>query len=324
VLAALAMALGCGRCGSTPAAGTSGTAPAAAGEASGAPTANAAAAAALPVADVPEVRDTGDGRATAALRAVLQAYGIGFDADRLLKECNVDDEGASIDDLEDVAVKYGLEAGSVIVPVEHVLAGVRGMLPAIVVVDSADDEQDFVVAWRLEGNMVEVMDPREGRKWVGRGELSKVLHVHEMSMPADELREAMAAKAFGEALAVRMMALGAGDKGTSARVDERVAADPGWRALAALDASIRKLEGEPARPAQGQRLLATFACAFEKKCEGTEPVPAALWWAQPAPNGPQGEAQVRVRGAVLLAIEGRSAPAAPEDPPKPSAEPQAP
>jgi ABC-type bacteriocin/lantibiotic exporter with double-glycine peptidase domain len=111
------------------------------------------------VADVPEIRDEGDGRATTALRAVLLAYGISFDADALLRECNVDDDGASIDDLEDVAVKYGLEAGSVIAPVEHVLLPEAKMLPAIVVLDSADDEQDFAVAWRLDGDRVLVMDP---------------------------------------------------------------------------------------------------------------------------------------------------------------------
>src|SRR5262249_31752908 len=90
-------------------------------------------------------------------------------------------------------------------------------------------------------------------------------------------------------------------------LDQRAAADPGWRGLAALDASIRKIEGQPAGPGQGEKLSATFACAFEKKCEGTEPVPPALWWVQPAPNGEQGDAHVRVRGG---APRGRAARAA--------------
>src|SRR6185312_9172790 len=116
-------------------------------------------------------------------------YGIPFDAAKLMEECKVDDDGASIDDLEDVAVKYGLSAGSVIAPVEHVLLPEARMLPAVVVVDGADDDQDFAVAWRLDGDRVEVMDPREGRLWMPRAELSKHLHVHEMTMPADEWRE---------------------------------------------------------------------------------------------------------------------------------------
>ncbi len=60
--------------------------------------------------------------------------------------------------------KYGLSAGSVIVPAEHVLLPEARMLPAIVIVDTADDEEEFVVAWRLDGDRVQVMDPREGRR----------------------------------------------------------------------------------------------------------------------------------------------------------------
>ena len=64
-----------------PAAGSSTATTSTSAEPTGAASSGAAdAPALLPVADVPEVRDTGDGRATAALRAVLQAYGIAFDA----------------------------------------------------------------------------------------------------------------------------------------------------------------------------------------------------------------------------------------------------
>jgi hypothetical protein len=313
-LAGLCSILGCQRCGGGAATGSSGDAPATrapdGGEpaASAAPPAAAAAETSLPVADVPEVRDEGDGRATAALRAVLGAYGVAFDADALLKECNVDDDGASIDDLEDVAVKYGLEAGSVIAPVEHVLLPEAKMLPAIVVLDGADDEQDFAVAWRLDGDRVQVMDPRQGRRWVPRADLQKMLHVHEMTMPADEYREAVAAPAFGAALLGRAAALGV-DAASARTPLDKASADPGWRGLAALDAALRKLAG--AAPGDGgagasAQLAASFGCAFEKRCDGVEPVPPALWSAQPAPKDAQGEAQVKVRGAVLLAIAGRA------------------
>jgi hypothetical protein len=321
-LAGLCSLLGCQRCGGA-ASGSSGTAPATSSvetPASAAPSAGATPESSLPVADVPEVRDEGDGRATAALRAVLLAYGIPFDADALLKECNVDDDGASIDDLEDVAVKYGLEAGSVIAPVEHVLLPAAKMLPAIVVLDGADDEQDFAVAWRLDGDRVLVMDPQKGRRWMSRADLQKMLHVHEMTMPADEYREAVAASAFGDALLGRAAALGI-DAAAVRPLLDRATADPGWRGLAALDAAIRKLAGgAPGDGGAGApvQLAASFGCAFEKRCDGVEPVPAALWSAQPAPKDAQGDAQVKVRGAVLLGIVGRSAPPAA---PAPSATP---
>jgi hypothetical protein len=309
-LATLLGMVGCQRCSRTPAGSSSGAS--VDDRTSTASTAGAAEAPApavegtLPVLDVPEVRDTEEGRATAALRAVLRAYGIAFDDAAILRECKVDDEGASIDDLEDVAVKYGLEAGSVIVPVEHVLLSEARMLPAVVVVDALEDEQDFVVVWRLDGDRVQVMDPREGRSWVARADLQKRLHIHEMAMPLDEYREAMAQPAFGDALVGRARALGVPAEAARSLLD-KASADPGFRGLGALDAAIRKLAAaspEDGGASAGALLPATFACAFEKRCEGVAPVAPALWSVQAAPNGPQGEAQVKVRGAVLLAIAG--------------------
>lgn len=314
-LALLAGALGCQRCGGGSAPGSS-TAPATSASTATASAAPAAVtsdpSAALPVLDVPEVKDTGDGRATAALRAVLSAYGIPFDAAALIEECKVDEEGASIDDLEDVAVKYGLSAGSVIAPVEHVLLPDARILPAVVVVDSTDDEPDFVVAWRLDGDRVQVMDPREGRAWTTRADLEKRLHVHEMTMPADEYREAMAAPSVADAFVARAAAAGVDAAATRALL-ERAAADPGWRGFAALDAAIRKLATSPGGDGGASSLAAIFACAYEKRCEGVQPVPAALWSAQAAPRGPQGEVQVKLRGALLLAIAGRDTPAGAPD-----------
>jgi Peptidase C39 family len=329
-LAALASLLGCQRCGgAAPSASIDGSAPL---EAAPEGSASAATMGALPApaVDVPEVRDTGPGRATAALRAVLQAYGIAFDAAVLERDCKVDDEGASIDDVEDTAVKYGLDAAQIIVPAEHVLLPEAKMLPALVVADGPDDAQDFIVAWRLDGDRVEIMSPGEGRSWVARAELQKTLHFHEMTMQADDLRAAMASQPFRDALRARMEGLGIAQGPASALLDQ-AAADPSFRSFAALDAALRQLEADPARPVgdAGARLAASFACssgareagpgfgaargpiATGGRCEGVEPVPPALWWAHPTLKGPDGAAQVQVRGVVMIAIAGRHAGAAP-------------
>ena len=222
----------------------------------------------------------------------------------------MDEDGASIDDLEDVADKYGLDAAQIIAPAEHVLLSEPRMLPAIVIVDGPDDDQDFVVAWRLDGDRVEIMSPIDGRSWVPRGELQKKLHVHQQAMPAESLRAAMGSLPFREALRARMEALGARRPVAQGLVD-RAAADPGFRGLAALDAAIRQAEADPARAAGdvALRLAASFDCAFDGRCEGAAPIPAALFTAQPAPNGPDGEPRASVRGVVLLAIAGRLRPA---------------
>ncbi len=302
---ALAGLLGCQRCGaSTSSASSPDAAPSPSAEAPA--DTSAPAGSASPDADVPEIRDTGAGRATAALRAVLQAYGIAFDAPTLERECKVDDDGASIDDLEDVAAKYGLDAAQIIVPAEHVLLPDPQMLPAIVVVDGPDDTQEFVVAWRVDGDRVQIMSPIEGRSWVARADLKKILHVHDQAMPASDLRAAMGTAPFRDALRARMEAIGAPRAAAQSLVD-RAATDPGYRGLAALDAVIRQAEADPAK-AGGDvpaRLTASFDCAFEDRCDGAEAVPAALWSAQAAPKGADGEAVVRVRGVVLLAIGGK-------------------
>jgi hypothetical protein len=295
-----ALAAGCGRCGSSAAKSGDGGADDAATVAA---TGTEAPDAELP-AEPPEVKDTGSGRATAALRSVLKAYGIGYDDAALTRECNVDDDGASIDDLEDVAVKYGLEAGSVIVPAEHVLLPEAKMLPAIVIVDGDEDSQDFVVAWRLDGDRVLLMHPEDGVKWAPRADVAKSLHEHEMAMPLDEYREALAAPAYLDALVARAVALGVDAASARALVD-RAAADPGWRGLGAVDATIRRLV-ERGGAVTKEAFEATYGCAFEKRCDGVEPIPLALWSAGPAPKSAQGEAQVRVRGAVLIAIAGRA------------------
>jgi hypothetical protein len=320
-LAALGSVVGCSRCGSnaaTSASSSSAEAPAAdasvADAASGATTADDAgpsAVQALPTADVPEIKDTGSGRATAALRAALTAYGVTFDAATIERDCNVDDDGASLDDLEDAAMKYGLEAGAITVPAEHVLLPEAKLLPAIVMVDSGEDQQDFVLAWRLAEDRVQVMTPDEGRKWIPRADFERSLHVEESTMPVDELREAMGAKDFTDALVARMTVLGEEPAAARALLG-RAVAEPSWRGLAALDASIRELASAPAdagRPDGGGTFLTSFFdCATSKGCDVLHITPAH-WWVRAAAKGAQGEAQVSVRGAVLLAIVGRATPA---------------
>jgi hypothetical protein len=307
-LAAVTGLLGCQRCSSAPdRSGSPDPLASDAGSSSDAPSATLDASA-PEAADVPEILDTGRGSPTAALRAVLKAYGVAFDAAAIERECKVDDDGASLDDIEDVAVKYGIEAGTVIVPAEHVLLSQPKMLPAIVVLDEPDDEQQFVVAWRLDGDRVQIMDPREGRRWIPRAELQRRLHVYTTTMPLDEYRPAIGAPDFGDALQARMAALGA-DRSAARALLDRAAADPGWRGLGALDVAIRAMEADPPDAGADARLQALFLCASEKRCEGVSPVSPALWSVQPAPKGPDGEEQVQVRGAVLLAIDGPTKPA---------------
>ncbi len=315
--AALLTLSACGGCGRASPAGTSGAAPTATAEASAsrgaAPPGPSALATAAPSsttpADVPQIVDLGHGRGTAALRAALKAYGIPFDEATLERECQGDDGGASLDDLDDAATKHGLDTRILVVPIEHLLLPEAHLLPAIVIVEGPSNEEERLLAWRLDGDRVQVMSPRVGRRWLPRAELRKSLFVHAMTLAADDYRHDQGEPAFGDALEARMAARGL-PAAASRALRARAAGDPGWRGFGALDAALRKLEGDdPDGGVDGTpRLSALLGCALSKRCAGVQPIPAAAWSVREAEKGPKGEAQVTVQGAVLLAISGKVAP----------------
>src|SRR5437016_5020863 len=104
----------------------------------------------------------------AALKALLNGFGIPVSYGRLREACQTDVDGSSIDTLEEVAEQMGLTAQQILVPLDHVLLNEAETLPAIAVVRSAAGVAHFLVAWRRHGPLVQVMDPARGRLWVGR------------------------------------------------------------------------------------------------------------------------------------------------------------
>ena len=83
----------------------------------------------------------------ASLKALLEGYGIRVSYGRLREACQTDVDGTSIDSLEAVACELGLEAEQIMVPLDHIFLGAAEALPAVVVVQLADGNTHFVVAW---------------------------------------------------------------------------------------------------------------------------------------------------------------------------------
>lgn len=308
LLPALLALASCGRCGGGAAPASTTAAPSAR-----APEAAPSASAAAPPADeVPEVKDSGTGRATAALRAALLMHGLPFDAAALEKECDVDEEGASIDDLEDAADKHGLAVQQILAPREHVLLGEAGLLPAIAILEGLEEpgSADFVLIQRVEGDRAQVMDPLQGRRWVPRAELAKSLFVDELTIPAEDWHGAESDARFQDALRARAAALGAPADRAKALV-EGAAGDPASRALGALDATLRRMEGDPApswTPDSSAFFLEKAVVCARADCK------APLWTpsdtsARPAGKGDDGQPQVTVKAAILLVIGGKKPPA---------------
>jgi ATP-binding cassette subfamily B protein len=70
----------------------------------------------------------------AALKCLLEGFGVTASYGRLREACQTDVDGTSIDTLEVIAGQLGLDAEQQMVPVDHVLLDETDALPAIVVV----------------------------------------------------------------------------------------------------------------------------------------------------------------------------------------------
>ena len=71
---------------------------------------------------------------SAALKCLLEGFGVSASYGRLREACQTDVDGTSIDTLENLANQLGLNAEQIMVPLDHLLLDESATLPAIVVV----------------------------------------------------------------------------------------------------------------------------------------------------------------------------------------------
>ncbi|MCB0095569.1 MAG: hypothetical protein KDE46_07600, partial [Caldilineaceae bacterium] len=69
----------------------------------------------------------------AALKSLLEGFGISASYGRLREACQTDVDGTSINTLEDVAQRLGLHAQQMMAPADHLLLASAHLLPALVV-----------------------------------------------------------------------------------------------------------------------------------------------------------------------------------------------
>src|SRR5438270_3317573 len=91
----------------------------------------------------------------AALKCLLEGFGIAVSYGRLREACQTSVDGTSIDTLEEVARTLGLDAEQMMLPVDHLLLPEAEALPAIVVVTLPAGLTHFVVVWRVHGAWVQ-------------------------------------------------------------------------------------------------------------------------------------------------------------------------
>ena len=254
---------------------------------------------------VPEVVQTSNmDCGPAALKCLLEGFGINANYGRLREACQTDVDGTSIDTMEEIAIQLGLQAEQIVVPVDHVLLDAAGCLPAIAVVVLPNRVTHFVVLWRRHGSRVQVMDPAVGRRFVASRSFLSELYVHKMMVPAADWRDYAGSERFLQPLRERLRRLGARE----AAIEEMVAAalrDPGWHSLAALDAAVRTLSSIAAtggvRPGEDAiGVLQTFL-------DRPEHIPEHYWFVRASPDLSDGLEQLSMRGAVLVRALGKSA-----------------
>jgi ABC-type bacteriocin/lantibiotic exporter with double-glycine peptidase domain len=255
----------------------------------------------------------------AALKCLLDGFGMPVSYGRLREACQTNVDGTSIDTLEEVAVQLGLDAEQIMVPVDHVLIPEAQTLPALVVARLPDGNTHFVVVWRRHSRFAQVMDPATGRRWPTCRQFLDALYVHTMPIPATAWRAWAGSDECLDVLHHHLAQLGLSRRTTTGLLDAALE-DQGWRSLATLDAALRMITalvragGLRRRQQAGGVLEACLAHTPPDAADHALSIPAAFWSVQPAPPGPEGEEQLLLRGAVLVRVRGRRTPhSCPED-----------
>lgn len=254
---------------------------------------------------VPEVVQTSEmDCGPAALKAMLEGYGIHVSYGRLREACQTQVDGTSIDTLEDVAVQLGLAAEQTMLPRDHLALPEANALPALVVVVLPSGMTHFVVIWSVNGPLVQVMDPGKGRRWTTWARLANELFIHRFPVPAEAWREWAATDGFLAPLRRRMRELAIPDDG--ADLIEHALQDPTWQSLAALDAAVRMLTSivKAQGLERGKETADVLALLLER---GARDVPDLFWYVtRPEPSDQVDDQEmILMRGVVLVRVLGQ-------------------
>jgi ATP-binding cassette subfamily B protein len=248
---------------------------------------------------VPEVVQTSEmDCGPAALKAMLEGYGIRVSYGRLREACQTQVDGTSIDTLEDIAVQLGLEAEQTMLPRDHLPLREANALPALVVVTLPNGMTHFVVVWSINGPFLQVMDPGKGRRWTTWSQLENELFIHRFPVSAEAWREWAGSESFIAPLRTRLRELRI--EGDGAKWIQEALQDPTWQNIAALDATVRMLTSvvEAGGLEHGQE---TTNVLKELLARGALDVPDIFWFVTPTDDADM----ILMRGVVLVRILGK-------------------
>jgi len=249
----------------------------------------------------------------AALKCILEGYGIPASYGRLREACQTDVDGTSINTLEDVARQLGLQVEQMITPVDHLLLPSANLLPALVVTVLPNGFSHFIVAWRVHGSVVQLMDPATGRRWPGHKNFLSQVYRHTIPFPAAAWRAWATSPGLIEPLRQRLDDLAPWESPTN-RLIEMAASETSWRGFATLDAATRMVNSLVLahgvdRGDEATRLIEEFyRQALQDEAEAHKLIPEPYWSAHPmpmpSPENEMAEEYLLLRGAVVLKMSG--------------------
>ena len=253
----------------------------------------------------------------AALKCLLEGFGIPVSYGRLREACQTAVDGTSIDTIEDIAYQLGLQAQQVIAPIDHLLLPEANLLPALVVTRLPDGLPHFIIVWRVVGPWVQVMDPATGRRWLPRQQLLQELYRHAIPFPAADWRAWAGGAGFVAPLRLRLEKLRL-PADVQTTLVAQVLADADWKPLATLDAAVRFIEtlvqaGGIHRGQEAAQLLITLLSSTQggQPSDGIS-IPTPFWFVQQLlpsrTQGPDAPEQLLLRGAILIHVQGRRQP----------------
>lgn len=246
----------------------------------------------------------------ASLACLLAGFGISASYGRLREACQTDVDGTSVGTMEELACALGLDAEQMMIPVDHILVAGANVFPAIIMVRLANGATHFVVAWRRHGGMIQLMDPGVGRRFVAVRRFVEQVHMHRMPVPQAGWRAWAESEEARAGFLGRMRELGLREASARRKLDAALG-DPGWERIASLDAAIRMtravMDAGGLRPgAEANALLdRVLTRTTGATTNEVEPIPPEFWSVRPGPPDEDGEAQLLLRGAVLVRCLGR-------------------
>lgn len=242
----------------------------------------------------------------AALKALLEGFGIPVSYGRLREACQTSVDGTSIDTLEDIAKQLGLDASQMMVPLDHLFLQNTQVLPALTVISLPSGLTHFVILWRMHGRFIQVMDPSVGRRWFTQRQLLEELYRHTQSMPIETWYEWASSKGFCDPLRQRLAALKIEESERETLIQIALETTS-WKSLATLDAAIRMTAtlvraGGIEAGSEARRVLEHFFKPTQLTASDTKSsIPPAFWSVKERPDD---ETQLLFQAPVLIQVRG--------------------